>query len=224
MAETIIEIKLSQHVFLTGMTGSGKSELGRFLLGQGGFRDVIVQDGKHEFNAPSEWGKENEGYVITHDMYQVDSLFRKFRRVIWRPDVEELEDQNNWHRLDDLYDFVYHQGNIVLYDDEAAMSSTATKYPKVKKRLLKQGRSKGVSVFNVTQAPVGVPNDFMREASHAFIFYLNAETDREKVARNYGKRLMRMNATDEAFKEYMFYYYSVKNRGQLVMFNPIPLT
>ena len=226
MAEATIQIiqraDKGEHVFITGMTGSGKSELARFLLGAGGYKRVIVQDGKHEFTAPKEWGEKNKDYGVTNDMYKVDELFKKHGRVIWRPDVEDLEDQANWHRLDSLYDFIYEQGNMVFYDDEASMSSTATKYPKVKKRLLKQGRSKGISVWNITQAPVGVPNDFMREASHAFIFYLNAETDRDKVAKNYGDRIKRMKEKDEAFLEYMFYYSSTKNRGDLVKFNPIP--
>ena len=223
MAQDTIQIKHGQHVFITGMTGSGKSQLARFLLGSGGFPKVIVQDGKHEFEAPYEWGEEGKGFAITDDLYEVDSLFKKFHKVIWRPDVEDLEDPSNWHRLDELYDFVYQMGDMVLYDDEASMSCTTFKYPTVKKRLLKQGRSKGISVWNVTQAPVGIPNDFMREASHAFIFYLNAESDREKVSKNYGKRIMKMNDLDEQFLDYMFYYYSVKNRGVLKKYNPIPI-
>lgn len=223
MAQDTIQIKLGQHVFITGMTGSGKSQLARFLLGAGGFHRVIVQDGKHEFEAPTEWGEKGKGYAVTDDMYQVDKLFKKFGKVIWRPDVEDLEEPNNWHRLDDLYDFVYQSGNMILYDDEASMSSNSHKYPRVKKRLLKQGRSKGVSCWNVTQSPVGVPNDFMREASHAFIFYLNAESDRQKVALNYGNRLMKMNEAKEGFDPYMFYYYAVSNRGDLKKYNPIPI-
>lgn len=223
MAKEPIQIKLGQHIFNTGMTGSGKSELARFLIGNGGFCDVIVQDPKHEFEAPNGWGQENRDYAITADMYAIDKLFKRYHKVIWRPHVKELEEKSNWHRLDELYDFIYQTGGILFYDDEAGMSSTAYDYPLGKKRLLKQGRSKEITCFNTTQAPVGVPNDFMREATHAFIFYLNAETDRKKVAGNYGNRVLRMNEEQEAFDEFMFYYYSTKLRGQLVKCNPIPL-
>jgi energy-coupling factor transporter ATP-binding protein EcfA2 len=110
MAQATIQIiqraDKGEHVFITGMTGSGKSELARFLLGAGGYKRVIVQDGKHEFTAPKEWGEKNKDYGVTNDMYKVDELFKKHGRVIWRPDVEDLEDQAKWHRLDSLYDFI----------------------------------------------------------------------------------------------------------------------
>lgn len=164
-----IQIKSHNRVMLVGMTGSGKSELSKFLLSN--LRRAIVIDPKHTFRL--------EGYKVARSM----PLFENEFRIILRP-----------KRSDDFYfgDLIreaWKRRNIILYCDELATLDDS--FPEMTRQLAecaRTGRERGIGLWTATQRPRGIPQIFKTESEVFFVFTLQSEEDRKHVSGFVGEK------------------------------------
>ncbi len=186
-------IKTSEHVFIAGMTGSGKTFLARHYLA--GFTNVFAIDTKELLTWPEVpgtiWtGKEGEilvdGHkeiIIIEHAKELEKAAKSYPKVIYRPVFTEL---NNDY-FEAFFKFCYLNKNCLVWIDEAmSICPTPYKIPEWYKGVLTRGRQRNVAAWSLTQRPSGLPQLVLSEASHYFIFNLNLEADRIKLANSTG--------------------------------------
>ncbi len=149
---------------LVGTTGSGKTELARFLLAHGGER-VLVLDPKHEFAL--------EDFEVKRKL----PLLKEQWKTIFRPGPDDDT------KMAKLVLECHKRGNCRIYNDEAAtVNDVFPKTTKVLDNLARTGRSRNVSLWSTTQRPRWVPKTFFTESEVWFVFTLRDPADRKQVA------------------------------------------
>jgi len=166
-----ISIKRDQHVFIAGKTGSGKTTLAMYLLFSA--KRLIIVDSKDTL---SDWNVENDSSVARIKLKDGKDI--RIRVVERETAIELLE-------------LAYSTGDVTIYIDEmAALIPPRSKPPQVIYDLLQRGRSRNVSVWTSTQRPTLVPLESISEATHFFVFRLNLEDDRKRIASIAGKKIL----------------------------------
>jgi len=165
-------IRRSEHVFIAGGTGSGKTYLASHYLAN--YQNVIVLDTKGMF--------DNWDYMSDKELTIADRLTDlekvKTSKIIYRPIFQEMtQDVYNM-----FFSWVYRRKNtIVLIDEAMQISPNPHVIPEWLRGCLQRGRQKNVSIWALTQRPKSISPLFLSEATHIFVFRLNMEQDREKV-------------------------------------------
>ncbi len=191
--------KSDEHVSIIGRTGSGKTQLGAWLLSESDFdkRPHIIVDYKGDelLNAIQGLHKislsetpSNPGVHIVHIMPGQEDEVETFLWKIWA------------------------QENTCLYIDESYMID---RYSNAYNALLTQGRSKNINLYNLTQRPSQCSRFIFSEASHISVFRLIDKRD-QKTAESF----VPLNL-DEKLPEYHSHWYSVKNDERFLM-QPVP--
>lgn len=193
----------SEHVFICGGTGSGKSVLADvYLAGQP--ETVIKIDIKDDTSARRRNGEPVwRGLVENEDFEVVDTLekvFRsEFKKIIYVP---RFDDQTI-EQYDRLCEYVYNEGDTRLWIDELMLfTESAVRYPKFLKAILVSGRSRNATVCVCTQRPMGIPAICIANCQHFFVFNLNNEQDRKKMSDVVGCRKFM-----ERLPKHAFWYY-----------------
>ena len=176
-------IKPSEHCFICGSTGSGKSVLADVYTA-GAVETVIKIDIKDDTfarrrdNQPIWRGlSENEDFEV---VYSLDAVKRsEFNKIIYVPPFEEQTPE----LYDDLCRYVYTNGEMRLWVDELMLfTEGAQRFPPFLKALYVSGRSRRASVTACTQRPMGIPAFCIGNSQHFFVFNLNNNQDRKKMA------------------------------------------
>lgn len=176
-------IKSSEHVFICGGTGSGKSVLADVYTA-GMTETVIKLDIKNDTYARRMNGEpiwrglvENEDYEVVESL---DAVKRsEFRKIIYVPPYNEQEPEI----YDQLARYVYEEGNTRLWVDELMLYTDGPlKYPTFLKAILVSGRSRNSTVLLCTQRPMGIPAICIANSQHFFVFRMNNDQDRKKMA------------------------------------------
>lgn len=197
-------IEPSQHVFIAGGTGSGKTVLARHYLA-GNEKQVFVLDTKGTFKWPEV---PDELQITIVRLSQIEDAARNFKFVIYRPIFEELNDEF----YDAFFSFCYRLGKCTVYVDEAAqVCKSAQQFPVNYFGILTRGRELDVNVWSSTQRPANIPITIYSEASHWFIFRLKAEQDRKKLFNYSGQEEFLTAAA-----QYWFYYADMDGGGEPV--------
>lgn len=184
-------IKTSEHVLICGQTGSGKTKLAEVYLA--GFINVIALDTKGTL----KWLEAGEVPVFT----TLSELMQfKEGKAIYRPRWEEMTPEY----YDKFFEWCYKRGNTTVWVDEVmSICPNASTIPPFYKAILTRGRELNVSVWSLTQRPKTIPMVVMTEASHFFVFRLNAEDDRKRISEVTGlKDLMKIPA------QFQFWYFN----------------
>lgn len=164
-------IKRSEHVFVAGRTGSGKTYLAKKYLAN--YDHVAVLDTKGTFTWDEVDPKELQVVTSISELGGANKS-----KIIYRPTWEELEIEY----YDAFFKWAYMRRNtIVLVDEAMSVCPSPFKIPDYYKAILTRGRELNVSVWSLTQRPSGIPQVIMSEATHFFIFDLNLAKDREKI-------------------------------------------
>lgn len=196
-------IPTGQHVFVAGMTGTGKSFLCEHYLAHYG--NVVKLDTKNVVDECRRMGKpiwaglvENRDYTVVRSLDELEYV--ETPNIIYAPDFAEQTPDT----YDILCDWIFRRENTTLWIDEFTDIGTASFCPTNLRRLYVQGRSKNVGVWACTQRPTGIPVISMANSKHFFVFDLNMPDDRKKIAQITGQPEMLTMPTG-----YNFWYYRV---------------
>lgn len=187
-------IRPNEHVFVAGRTGSGKTFLARKYLA--GFRHVAVLDTKGTLEWPEVPPEELTVVTRLSDLNAVETP-----KIIYRPVWEEMTEEF----YDAFFSWAYRRRNTVVWVDEVmSVAPNPHRIPEHAKAILTRGRELNVAMWALTQRPSGIPQVFMSEATHFFVFDLNLPQDREK--------LVEVTGAPELYQKpgkYIFWYYHV---------------
>lgn len=197
-------IKPSEHVFIAGGTGSGKSVLADVYTA-GMTETVIKIDIKDDTYARRMKGEplwrglvENEDFEVCHSL---DAVKRsEFKKIIYVPPYDEQEPEF----YNELAKYVYQEGNTRLWIDELMLFTDGTFTTKIPflKAIYVSGRSRNSTILACTQRPLGIPAISIANSQHFFIFRMNNEQDRKKIADVSG-----CDKFLEPPPKYVFWYY-----------------
>lgn len=153
-----------QRVAIVGRTGSGKTQMGAWLLSQAPFhkQPYVIVDYKHDDLLNSS------DRVREIDLSEVP---RKPGLYILhpRPDDDEGVEQWLWK--------VWGQEKTGLYFDEGYMIPDKGAL----RSILTQGRSKRIPVYMLSQRPSQITRFAISEADMFAVFHLNDKKDRERI-------------------------------------------
>lgn len=195
----------SEHVFVAGQTGGGKSFLTEIYLSN--FPHVVMLDTKGEMLQRKTEGKklwkgvpDKEVELIEHlsDLDYVDTP-----KIIYSPSFEELNEEY----YNEFFRWAYFRQNTTVWVDEAmSVSKNSQTIPEFYKAILTRGRSRNTSVWSLTQRPVGLAPIIMSQSTHYFIFNLQLNQDREKVADVTGAPEF-YEKPSQGKQKYLFWYF-----------------
>lgn len=172
-----IKWKQGQHVFSCGASGSGKSTVaGEFLH----LREqviVCVSKGMDEiFEGP--YYKDYETITTWNP--------RRFKRVLLRPANQKTLRETRDHKraiFAHMFDNVLLvRGNWCVDVDETHYMSETLGLKHEITDMLEQGRSAGISMWNNTQRPAGIPLSVYVNSAHAFLFQSQEDYDLQRLA------------------------------------------
>jgi hypothetical protein len=192
---------LDERTLVTGRTGSGKTQLGAFLLSRAPFdrQPFIIVDYKRDalLNASNKIREIGYNEVPKHP-----GLY------IIHPEPTPAHDiaVNNWLLK------VWRRHNVGLFFDEIYMVPDKEGLAAI----LTQGRSLRIPAIINTQRPAWLSRFALSEADHFAVFHLNDSDDRKKIG-----RFLPPGAADTVPPEYNSIWYSVK-RHKLFHLQPVP--
>jgi hypothetical protein len=185
---------LNSRLFIAGATGSGKTFLAERVLKP--VRRLVVIDTKNELS---------EGMDLQPANKRSWNKFERGRdvRIQVTPPIAKPDELIEWY--DDIFKKIYVYRNCMLYIDEAgAVVSSANAYPPHLAAIYQRGRGLGIGAVASTQRPVFVPNFMLTESQYLFVFRLQLQEDRDKMA-----SMMSAEVKNRVSDEHGFYYYDV---------------
>jgi hypothetical protein len=192
-----VYIKNNEHVFIPGMTQSGKTFLAEMYL-MNVTPTVYVLDTKGLFDftlIPSD--KKD----IIYNFADLDST--KTKRVIYKPVHQEL----NKEYYEKFFEYcLSHAPCIAVVDEVMQVCDNPFDMTQSYKGILTRGMQLGVAVWSLTQRPSQIPRLIMSESTHYFVFKLNDTVDREKLSKQTGYK----EFLDKIPKRYFLYYNTVE--------------
>lgn len=199
-------IRFADRIFLTGMTGSGKSELAKaFFLSSAGPRTVV----------------DPADSMLTSSIVDEGGTFSDPRR---RPDVATARfvprDPTDRDAYDALYETLFRRFPHYVWLDEAGVAAPATGTPKWLNTYVIQGRKRSLGHLACHTRPREVGKNLIAQASHVFVFALPDPEDRAYVAKLVGLPVPVLEREHAALPKYGFLWWNVVTR-ELTACDPI---
>jgi len=199
---------IDDRALIVGQTGSGKTHFAKWLLTKLN-RPVVVYDTKHERGF-------DDFAIISDNIRAALNAARRHGISIYRPSSDKIAN------LDSLNsDLEYHflnGGGITAYIDELYSFHKTLNPVLGLRRLLTQGRSKGIGVIMSTQRPSQISTFSLSESDFFYIFTLTNEKDVDKL----DGYIPGLNSVAMPKKGgYRFYFYNVAKSEKPLLFNPI---
>lgn len=185
-------IKPSEHVFIAGKTGTGKTWLARKYLAR--YKHVVCLDTK----GTTVWPEVD--FALVESLAELGGVDKP--KIIYRPNVNEMTEEF----YDAFFKWVYFRRNTIVWIDEVMSIGSPHKMPFYLKACLTRGRELNIGVWSLTQRPSGIPTLTMSEATHFIVFDLNMPQDREKIASITGTPEF-LEKPSVKYGKYSFWYY-----------------
>lgn len=164
-----MKIETNEHVFICGMTDSGKTIFMLQLLRAVPQGHAIFLDMKHEHS--------DEG-VVVHTARDAKKYLDKKRNVVFQP-IHFTQDE-----YDPLADLAYFRYNTVLAVDEAQLVCPQHKLSMPYKRLITAGRSRRATMWAISQRPALIDKTIISQCRHYFAFVVFDDTDVKAISGN----------------------------------------
>lgn len=195
-----------EHVAVVGRNGTGKSQLGFFLL--------ALRDHKKRITIALDYKREELFRKLKNvrDLAPTAALPKEPGLYVVRA-IPEIDDEN----VDNLLWRILDRERMGLFADEGYMLPNDGK-SRPFKAILTQGRSKRIPVITLSQRPVGVTPFAFTEAAHLIGFHLNDKDDRKVIERRAGADFFSGIENLPAFHSK---WYSVKKNRSFVI-APVP--
>lgn len=163
-----------EHVAVVGRNGTGKSQLGFFLL--------ALRDHKKRITIALDYKREELFRLLKNAriMAPHEKLPKEPGLYVVRA-LPELDDD----AVDNLLWKILDRERMGVFADEGYMLPNDGK-SRPFKAILTQGRAKRIPVITLSQRPVGVTPFAFTEASHVVGFHLNDREDRKVIERRAG--------------------------------------
>jgi hypothetical protein len=195
-----LEIRDSEHVFIAGRTGTGKTVCARQYLT--GFKYVVALDTKGKLRWPEIEPKDVTVVKHLKDLPDVQTP-----KIIYRPVWNELDSDY----YNEFFRWCYKRENTVVWVDEVmGVCKSPFDIPDYYRAILTRGRELHVAVWSLTQRPSGIPQLIISEATHLFVYDLNLPQDRAKLVDVTGAEELSLRPNIVSGKKYSFWYYHVE--------------
>lgn len=179
MDGVIDTIPPNKHVFVCGMTGTGKSYLTEHYLA--GYEYVVKLDTKDETGERLDAGEDVWDGIDSRELtvvYTLDDLYAaETKKIIYVPPYDEQDDAH----FNAFFDFCFARQNTIIWIDELMSIGTSHKYPRGLGRVYTQGRSKNVGIWACSQRPSGVPSIATANSTYFFVFDMMLQADRKRL-------------------------------------------
>jgi len=182
--QTKNQIKVDEHVFIAGKTGSGKTAVASVYLA--GFPRVVKMDEKgdalrdiREGISPWSMVDQKRLAVVTSLQHLQDELQNKERtHIIYCADHTEINPTS--HNL--FYRMCYDAEDLTVWTDELfAVSPNPQVIPEYLQAIYTRGRTRNVSSWGLTQRPKGISSLPVSQSTHVFGFNLRLPDDRKRM-------------------------------------------
>lgn len=202
------EINRSEHCFIAGGTGTGKSNLVEIYLAGENYPFVVKLDTKGEVFERQAAGEpvwkgltEGEDYEIVYKLKDLESA--TLPKIIYAPDYDEQE----MIFYDAFFKWCYERQNTTIWIDELmSICDNPHRMPRMLRAIYTRGRSRKTTCWSCSQRASEIPNIILANTQAFFIFTMNLEVDR--------KKLMMMTDQEEFLikpKKYFFWFYKIGN-------------
>lgn len=207
-----LDIAPNERVFVSGMTGSGKSFFTEAFTAS--FEYVVKLDTKGEFDerraaGQSVWKGLEEGRDFTVVEHLQDLPNVTTPKIIYAPTfLEQTKETYNT-----FFQWIYERGNTTLWIDElmSIAENAVTSIPYLR-AIYTRGRSKGVGCWACSQRPMDVPTISLANSEHFITFDLMLNQDRKKVVDITGVPQL----YERPPEKYQFWYYKVGEEKPLL--------
>ena len=169
-----------EHVFIAGMTGTGKSVLARTYLS--GFPVVWKLDIKGEAisdlkNSKNPWPEvQPKKLAVVTRLSHIPNVDTPY--IIYAPEHDEMDE----HFYNEFFRMAYFRQNLKVWIDEAMAVSTSHNLPEYYKAILTRGRSRDTAAWSLSQRPAGISQTIISQCTHIFAFNLRLQNDRKRMA------------------------------------------
>lgn len=204
-------MKRSDRVFIVGATGTGKTLLGRRLF-EAHNPPRLVIDPKDDVDATGGVFRDGRVAVTFHDPGRL-------------PDAEVARfvprDPGDLEAYDRLYTAIFERRDVVVWLDEAGDAAPSSGAPPGLRRVVKQGRSRGIGHIATHQRPVEVDRALLGNAEHIVIFDVRHPADVGTLAGAIGIPPAELAGIIQTMPPHGFAWYSPASR-QVTICDPIP--
>lgn len=167
-----------QRMMVVGASGTGKTTLCRAITSAQMYDHVLVIDPKCTYGG----AKGEEGYTLVRSPRALRGLNKGHTHIQFRPG----EDHQNVPSYNEVYEWAYRKGNILVYTDEVYLVMDRSISPKWLTNCITCGRELGVGMINGSQRPVGVDRRIYTESETIVAFRLRHEDDQKLISKVMG--------------------------------------
>jgi len=177
-----IHIRRDESVTIIGRKGSGKTygllTLLKAVQPTGRYRIVILD---------TKQTGDFKMYPTVRYLKDLHKKVEKYPIVVYAPVDQEARDPAY---IEGFFRWAYQRWDTLVVVDELTSIVYGNDTPDSYRDITDRGRAKHVSIWQGNQKPVFVPHAALSEADHYFVFDLQMETDRKKVASIIGNKAL----------------------------------
>lgn len=213
-------IKPDERVFITGKTGSGKSELLKQVIDS--FEYAVVLDNKGRFGTNRNTKQfELKGYGLCRDLDELPRYAERYKKIVYRPDPRLEEDIQVFRdEMNAFFWWIYYRENTFLGIDESTAICDKAYIPSGLNAIYSRGRELNVGCASCTQRPVNIHNNLISEAEHFYLYRTQLQSHRDKLSGFMGDIVR--NQIDGHLK-YHYYYFHPESMDDAVLMKPIKI-